>query len=99
MGVEEEFSSQQQQLSDILQASKLDANVVHNVTSKLDTVLNDKNRMIKNLEYRVDQETKRYNDCVSVYEAKLRKLGVPSEELGFEPVPSDYLGKMPAEMV
>lgn len=97
--LESEFASQQERLSQILQGSKLDPAVVENVTTKLEQTLSQKNKLITNLEYQVHQATKRYNETIDVHEAKLRKLGVPSEELGFEQIPSEVLGKMPAGMV
>merc|ERR1719456_866149 len=80
------FNEKQAQLSEVLQAAKLDPQVVANVTKKLEQVLGSKNRLIKDLQYQVHQCTKAYNDTIRVYEAKLITLGIPSEEIGFEPI-------------
>lgn len=45
-----------------------------------------KNQEIQNLQFLIHQATKSYNDCLRVYEAKLVSLGVPSEDLNFEPL-------------
>jgi len=98
--VEQEFAKQQGELGEILAGSKLEPGVVERLTGQLEDTLGQKNRLIQNLEYAVQQSSKRYNDAVRVYEAKLRKLGVPSEELGFEQIPyPPNLGKMPAGML
>lgn len=45
-----------------------------------------KNQEIEKLQFLIHQATKEYNDCLRVYEAKLVSLGVPSEDLDFEPL-------------
>jgi hypothetical protein len=45
-----------------------------------------KNQEIQKLQFLIHQATKAYNDCLRVYEAKLVSLGVPSEDLDFEPL-------------
>merc|ERR1719498_2287291 len=72
------FNEKQAQLSEVLQAAKLDPQVVANVTKKLEQVLGSKNRLIKDLQYQVHQCTKAYNDTMRVYEAKLTTLGIPA---------------------
>merc|ERR1712054_262033 len=66
-----QFHEKQAQLSEVLQAAKLDPAVVASVTKKLEQVLGSKNRLIKDLQYQVHQCTKAYNDCIRVYESKL----------------------------
>merc|ERR1712182_166306 len=74
------FHEKQAQLSEVLQAAKLDPAVVASVTKKLEQVLGSKNRLIKDLEYQVDQSTKCYNDTIRVYESKLPVNGIPGED-------------------
>jgi len=92
------FNEKQAQLSEVLQAAKLDPQVVANVTKKLEQVLGSKNRLIKDLQYQVHQCTKAYNDTIRVYEAKLTTLGIPGEEIGFEPIQT-ATSSMPARLV
>jgi len=93
-----EFNSKQTQLSEVLAAAKLDPSVVQGVTRKLESVLGQKNTLVKDLEYQIHQATKAYNDTISVFESKLVEMGVPPEELGFEPIPS-VTSQMPAGLV
>jgi len=81
-----QFHEKQAQLSEVLQAAKLDPAVVASVTKKLEQVLGSKNRLIKDLQYQVHQSTKCYNDTIRVYESKLPGHGIPGEEIGFEPI-------------
>merc|ERR1712193_18406 len=66
-----QFNEKQAQLSEVLQAAKLDPAVVAGVTKKLEQVLGSKNRLIKDLQYQVHQRTKAYNDTIHVYEQRL----------------------------
>jgi hypothetical protein len=49
-------------------------------------VLNNKNSIIRALQYDVAKVSKAHNDLIRVYEAKLAEYGVPPEELGFRPL-------------
>merc|ERR1719386_421367 len=92
------FHEKQAQLSEVLQAAKLDPAVVASVTKKLEQVLGSKNRLIKDLQYQVHQCTKCYNDTIRVYESKLPVNGIPAEEIGFEPIQT-ATSLMPARLV
>merc|ERR1712224_759599 len=93
-----QFNEKQAQLSEVLQAAKLDPAVVAGVTKKLEDVLGSKNRLIKDLQYQVHQCTKSYNDTIRVYESKLPVNGIPGEEIGFEPIQT-ATSLMPARLV
>lgn len=54
--------------------------------------------MIKNLKYSIHHATKAYNDAIRVYEAKLVQFGIPSEQLGFQPLQT-ITSAMPAGLV
>jgi len=92
------FDEKQAQLSEVLQAARLDPAIVASVTKKLEEVLGSKNRQIKDLQYQVHQATKAYNDTIRVYESKLPTLGVDPEEIGFEEIQS-ATSKIPAGLV
>lgn len=93
-----QFNEKQAQLSEVLQAAKLDPAVVASVTKKLEDVLGSKNRLIKDLQYQVHQCTKSYNDTIRVYESKVSTMGIPAEEIGFELIQT-ATSLMPARMV
>lgn len=93
-----QFDERQAQLTQVLAAAKLDPSVVASVTKKLEQVLGAKNRQIKELQYRVHQCTKAYNDTIRVYESKLPSLGIDPEEIGFEPIQT-ATSLMPARLV
>eukprot|EP00747_Dinoflagellata_sp_TGD_P162034 gnl/TRDRNA2_/TRDRNA2_179186_c0_seq1.p1 gnl/TRDRNA2_/TRDRNA2_179186_c0~~gnl/TRDRNA2_/TRDRNA2_179186_c0_seq1.p1 ORF type:complete len:477 (+),score=175.95 gnl/TRDRNA2_/TRDRNA2_179186_c0_seq1:130-1560(+) len=93
-----QFDEKQAQLTEVLAAAKLDPSVVANVTKKLEQVLGQKNKQIKDLQYQVHQRTKAYNDTIRVYEQVLPKLGIDPEEIGFEPI-TTATSLMPARLV
>jgi len=94
----QQFDEKQAQLTEVLQAAKLDPVIVSSVTKKLEQVLGTKNRQIKDLQYQVHQSTKTYNDTIRVYESKLPSMGIDAEEIGFEPIPT-ATSIMPARLV
>jgi len=93
-----QFDEKQAQLTEVLTAAKLDPSIVANVTKKLEQVLGDKNKQIKDLQYAVHQATKAYNDTILVYESKLPALGIDPEEIGFEKIQT-ATSLMPARLV
>merc|ERR1719335_1115437 len=95
--IQTRFDERQQQLREVLQAAHLEPHIVASVTTKLEQVFGSKNRLIKELQYHVHQCTKQYNDTIKVYEAKLAELGVPLEEIAFEPIPT-VTSHMPARL-
>jgi growth arrest-specific protein 8 len=56
------------------------------VSRKLEDVLENKNSVIKALQYDVAKVSKAHNDLIRVYEAKLAEYGIPVEDLGFRPL-------------
>ena len=75
------------QLSEVLAASNLDPAAMNNVANKLQDVLDAKNSAIKELQFEVAKVTKAHNDLMNVYSAKLEEYGIPTENIGFEPIP------------
>jgi hypothetical protein len=92
------FTDKQGQLGEVLQAAKLDPQVVANVTQKLEQVFGSKNKLIKELQYQVHMATKQYNDTIRVYEAKLVEQGIPHDEVAFEVIPT-VTSQMPSRLV
>merc|ERR1719281_1828294 len=96
--IQARFDERQQQLREVLQAAKLEPHIVQSVTTKLEQVFGSKNRLIRELLYHVHHYTKQYNDTIKVYESKLGELGVPLDEIAFEPIPT-VTSHMPARLV
>ena len=80
------FEIKKAQFTSVLRASNLDPMVLSSVTKKLDDVLSAKNEQIEELKYEKAKVTKAHNDLVRVYEAKLRKMGVPEDQIHLEPL-------------
>ena len=81
--VEEALEKKDAQLSEVLAVSNLDPAVLGQVTGKLDDLLDEKNKVIKDLQFEVARTVKAHNDVIRTYEAKLIEYGIPKEELGF----------------
>ena len=64
----------------------------------MEEAIEAKNSILKNLRYSLAHATKAYNDAIRVYEAKLVQFGIPSEELGFQPLHT-ATSSMPAGLV
>ncbi len=70
----------------MLVAANLDPAALGMVGERLDRLLDERNRMIRDLQYSVARVTKAHNDAMRVYETKLSELGVAVEETGFAPL-------------
>lgn len=92
------FDMKKQQFTAVLKASNLDPVVLQNVTRKLDDVLTSKSEQIQELKYETAKVSKAHDDLVRVYEAKLRHLGVPQEELNLEPLLNQG-NSVPADLI
>mmetsp|Transcript_32157 Transcript_32157/g.91229 ORF Transcript_32157/g.91229 Transcript_32157/m.91229 type:complete len:471 (-) Transcript_32157:299-1711(-) len=82
----EALEKKEAQLSEVLAASNLDPSTLNQVNKKLEELLDNKNQVIKALQYDIAKVSKAHNDLIRVYEAKLSEFGVPVEELGFRPL-------------
>ena len=82
----------------VLVAANLDPAALAMVAQKLDSLLDERNRMIRDLQYNVARVTKAHNDALRVYEEKLRSLGVAVDEIGFAPL-ATATGLGPAGLV
>jgi hypothetical protein len=82
----------------VLVAANLDPSALAIVGQRLDQLLDERNRVIRDLRYNVARVTKAHNDAMRVYETKLREMGVAVEETGFVPLATDT-GVGPAGLV
>uniref|UniRef100_A0A0G4GAS2 Growth arrest-specific protein 8 domain-containing protein n=1 Tax=Chromera velia CCMP2878 TaxID=1169474 RepID=A0A0G4GAS2_9ALVE len=92
------MNEKQGQLDEVLRNAQLAPEVIENIAGKLEQVLGSKNRLIKELQYEVHRASKVYNDTCRVMESKLQELGVPVDEVGFEPIQT-ATSSMPAGLV
>ena len=63
-----------------------------------------KNTTIQELQYELARVCKAHDDLIDTYEGKLAHLGIPKDELGFEPLRvnlpfGDQLGLGPAGLI
>lgn len=82
----DELEKKEAQLAEVLAASNLDPSTLQQVNLKLEEVLENKNSIIRALQYDVAKVCKAHNDVIRVYEAQLAQFGVPNEQLGFRPL-------------
>lgn len=94
----EQLEQKEAQLHQLMQNSALEPKAVEEIKNKVKESIEVKNQAIKNLKYSIHHATKAYNDAIRVYEAKLIQFGIPSEELGFQPLQT-ITSTMPAGLV
>lgn len=82
-----------------MEEANIDPETIKSVSERIQGSMENKNSMIKNLQYNIHHATKAYNDAVRVYEAKLVEFGIPAEELGFQPLLDTPTSTMPAGLV
>ncbi|XP_063240318.1 dynein regulatory complex subunit 4 isoform X2 [Bacillus rossius redtenbacheri] len=91
------------QVAEVLAAAQLDPVATAALRHKLDSLLDSKNTVIKELRYELARAHKARDDTLRAVQAKLRQHGIPAEELGLEPqepaVKGPRLGRGPAGLV
>ncbi len=85
-------------ITELVQRSGLDQGTVEDICKKMEEAIEAKESILRNLKYSLAHATKAYNDAIRVYEAKLVEFGIPAEELGMDPLPTNT-SKMPAGLV
>ena len=76
------------QVEEIIRAANLDSSEMARVMETLNQMLSAKDEALKNVRFLVVKLKKTYNDSLDTFQAKLRDLGIPAEELdmlGFTP--------------
>jgi DNA repair exonuclease SbcCD ATPase subunit len=76
-------------LDELLETAEVTGGQLEELAERVGAVLSAKNAIIGNLEYELARATKNHNDLITIYQAKLTTAGVPSDELRFEPLPSE----------
>mmetsp|Transcript_9545 Transcript_9545/g.17411 ORF Transcript_9545/g.17411 Transcript_9545/m.17411 type:complete len:348 (-) Transcript_9545:199-1242(-) len=76
------FTEKKAHFNELLQIADLDPVALGSLTSKLDSELTGKTSELKELRYENSKLSKAHDDLVRVYEAKIRKFGIPETENG-----------------
>lgn len=84
--MQEALEMKEAQLAEVLTAANLDPGTLAAINKRLEEVLDNKNQIIKALQYDIAKVSKAHNDLIRVYEAKLTEFGIPVDELGFRPL-------------
>jgi len=74
------------QFNELLASSNLDEKSLSIVNRKIEEVLGLKNTAIKDLRFEVARIAKSHNDLINTYTAHLQSIGIPKEDIGFEPL-------------
>eukprot|EP01138_Halocafeteria_seosinensis_P002230 gb/GECG01002282.1/.p1 GENE.gb/GECG01002282.1/~~gb/GECG01002282.1/.p1 ORF type:complete len:180 (+),score=26.02 gb/GECG01002282.1/:1-540(+) len=96
--IAEEHENKSAQLQEVISAAELDPSALEMVNERLDSILGERSRMLKDLQYQVARVTKAHNDALRVYEAKLQDMGIDTSKLGHKPLPTSA-GLGPAGLV
>lgn len=80
------------QVEEIIQAANLDANEVSRMISSINQMMAAKEEVLRDLKFQVVKLQKGYNDSLAAFIAKLKELGIPSDdilerEFKLEPLP------------
>ncbi|PRP86085.1 hypothetical protein PROFUN_03072 [Planoprotostelium fungivorum] len=96
-----ELEMKEAHLTQLLSTVNLDPVTMQSVTSKVDSILEDKNQSIRDLNYELVRARKANSDIIRVYEAKMQEFGIPVDELGFTPhyANSPLMPTTPANLV
>ncbi len=86
------------QFNEVLISANLDPSVFTSVTKKLDDVLDNRNALIQDLQYKVARASKTHNDSIRTYKSRLSELGIPHDELDFALIPTST-STVPAGLV
>ena len=97
--LQQDLDGKQQQFDTLLRHANLDPGVVTAVTNKLNSVIDARNQVIRDLEYECARVTKAHNDVVRTYAAKLREYGIPVAETSTAPITDRLTSTMPAGLV
>jgi hypothetical protein len=73
-------------LDEVLASTNLQPDVIGDIQHNLEDVLMAKNKLVQQLEDRLQELKEKYAATILLYESKLAEYEVPREELGFNPV-------------
>jgi len=73
-------------LSEVMNNMHLDPAAVQTVNYRMEEVMDNKNNLIKDLQWEADKAIKAHNNLIQIYEAKLREYAISPEELGVKDI-------------
>eukprot|EP01116_Phalansterium_solitarium_P002492 TRINITY_DN1253_c0_g3_i3.p5 TRINITY_DN1253_c0_g3~~TRINITY_DN1253_c0_g3_i3.p5 ORF type:complete len:104 (+),score=51.63 TRINITY_DN1253_c0_g3_i3:642-953(+) len=99
--MQQELETREAQLSQVISSLNLEGPVADSLRGKVEDLVDDKNRQIRESQYEIARLKKANNDIIHTYQSKLKDFGIPVEELGFKPLVfnEDGLTTMPAGLV
>lgn len=80
------YDDKSKQIEAVVQEARLDPRAVAGINHRVHELLEGRNQMIRELQFAIARASKAYNDATRVYSAKLEEIGVPTEDLGLEPL-------------
>jgi len=86
----EKLAGTLEKFQELVESQKVDPMVLTEIQTRVDEVLEMKNKQIEDAKYEIIKAIKQHDDMVRIFESKLRKLGIPEEELGLKTI--DELG-------
>jgi len=95
---ETEYLTRRAQVQEVMVTARVDPGMMAVISGRLDTLLESRNAMIRELQHSVATLTKAHNDAVRVLETKLRDMGLPAEDTTHSLLPS-HTGVGPAGLV
>ncbi len=75
-----ELERREAQLGEVLRAANLDPAVLGAVHRKLNDLMEDKNRAIREYQFELARVTKLHNDALRTFQARLAEYSIPAEE-------------------
>lgn len=84
--IEDNLEIKEVQLKELLKKTALDPNAINNMNTTLEEVELMKGELISQLEDELKRIKEAHINMIKTYDAKLAEFGIPSEEMGFEPL-------------
>ena len=84
--IEDNLEIKEVQLRELLRKTSLDPNALSNLNTTLEEVELMKGELINQLEDELKRIKEAHINMIKTYDAKLAEFGIPSEEMGFEPL-------------
>ncbi len=84
--IEDNLEIKEVQLRELLRKTSLDPNALSNINTTLEEVELMKGELINQLEDELKRIKEAHINMIKTYDAKLAEFGIPSEEMGFEPL-------------
>lgn len=87
---ESEYTARRMQVNAVLSAASLDPHMLVDIQNKLDSTIDQRSHIIKDLHTGITKLTKAHNDAIRTFTARMKELGMPKdfvESLPLQPLP------------